>query len=173
MRLSSRHRTLLTAALLCTALAACGSSSSSSTSSSGSGSSSASSSSAGSSTGSTTATSPAQTTTTASSSVTTGPVRGTLRGSGHTPIAGRPWAYSVHVTDAGGKPLSGTVAIEFAYDGSVVGRDTPPTHPLTNGRWADKLTFPPTAIGYPLSLPGRGADGAGSITLDWPVQVTP
>lgn len=154
MRLTSRHRTLLTAALLGTALAACGSSSSSSSSN-----------------GSTTATSPAQTT--VSSSVTTGPVRGTLHGAGHTPIAGRPWAYSVHVTDASGKPLSGTVAIEFAFNGSVVGHDTPPTHAVTNGHWADRLTFPPTAIGYPLSFQAVVHTSAGSITLDWPVQVKP
>jgi hypothetical protein len=154
--LTSRHPTLLAAALLCTALAACGSSSNSSSS-----------------TGSTTATSPAQTTTTASSSVTTGPVRGTLHGTGHTPTAGRPWAYSVHVTDASGKPLSGTVAIEFAFNGSVVGHDTPLTHPVTNGHWADKLTFPSTAIGYPLSFQAVVHTSAGSITLDWPVQVKP
>ena len=161
MRLTFQHRTLLVATLLCTALAACGSSSSSSSSS------------ASSSAGPTTATSPAQTTTTASASVTTGPVRGTLHGTGHTPIAGRPWAYSVRVTDASGKPLSGTVAIEFAFNGSVVGRDTPPTHALTNGHWADKLTFPNTAIGYPLSFQAVVHTSAGSITLDWPVQVKP
>jgi hypothetical protein len=162
MRLTSRHPTLLTATLLCTALAACGGSSSSSSTTA-----------TGSTTGSTTATSPAQSTTSASSSVTTGPVRGTLHGTGHTPIAGRPWAYSVHVTDASGTPLSGTVAIEFAFNGSVVGRDTPPTHAVTNGHWADKLTFPDTAIGYPLSFQAVVHTSAGSITLDWPVQVKP
>jgi hypothetical protein len=155
--LTSRHPVVL-ALLLCTALAACGSSSSSSSSSS---------------TASNTATTPAQTPTTASSSLTTGPVRGTLHGTGHTPIAGRPWAYSVHVTDASGRPLSGTVAIEFAFNGSVVGHDTPPTHPVTNGHWADKLTFPSTAIGYPLSFQAVVRTSAGSITLDWPVQVKP
>jgi len=156
--LTSRHPTLPAAALLCTALAACGSGASSSSISS---------------TASTTAATPAQTATTASSSVTAGPVRGTLHGTGHSPIAGRPWAYSVHVTDAAGKPLSGTVAIEFAFNGSVVGRDTPPTHSVTNGRWADKLTFPPTAIGYPLSFQAVVHTSAGSITLNWPVQVKP
>jgi hypothetical protein len=159
MRVSSSTSKLVAATLLSTAIASCGGSSSSSSSAT--------------STGSTTATSPAQTTTTASSSVTTGPVRGILHGSGHTPIAGRPWPYSVHVTDPSGKPLSGTVAIEFAFNGSVVGHDTPPTHPLTNGHWADKLTFPPTAIGYPLSFQAVAHTSGGSITLDWPVQVKP
>lgn len=157
MRLTSRHPAPLTAALLCTALAACGGSSSSSSTTSAS----------------TTATSPAQSTTTASSSVTTGPVRGALHGTGHAPIAGRPWAYSVHVTDASGKPLYGAVDIEFAFNGSVVGYDTPRSHRITNGRWADKLTFPDTAIGYPLAFQAVVHTSAGSITLDWPVQVKP
>jgi hypothetical protein len=156
MRSPHAHRALLAVAL-CLPLAACGSSSSSS---------------------SPTTTSTAATTTTASSasaggssSVTSGPVRGALRAPNHTPTANKKWPYSVTVTDAAGKPLSGTVDIEFVFGGQVVGHDTPPTHPVKNGRWHDLLTFPPAAIGQPLTFRAVVRTQDGSITLDWPVTV--
>jgi hypothetical protein len=103
--------------------------------------------------------------------VTTGPVRGALHGANHTPSANRYWSYSVRVTDAGGHPLSGTVEIEFVFGGQVVGRDTPPTHPVKNGHWQDKLKFPPTAVGAPLTFRAVVHTQAGTITLDWPITV--
>jgi hypothetical protein len=82
-----------------------------------------------------------------------------------------PWPYSVTVTDPAGHPLTGTVDIEFTFGGQVVGRDTPPTHPLENGHWKDKLTFPAAALGEPLTFQAVAHTSAGSITLDWPVTV--
>src|SRR5579884_275500 len=62
---------------------------------------------------------PAATSTTAAksggASVTTGPVHATLKGANHDPVVKRAWAYSVHVTDARGHPLEGTVKIQFAF----------------------------------------------------------
>ncbi len=107
------------------------------------------------------------------SSVTTGPVQGTLRGQNHAPKVNRTWSYSVTVTDAAGHPLSGTVAIQFVFNGQVVGRDTPPTHPITNGGWRDRVTFPAPAIGMPLSFRAVVHTSRGSITLDWPIKVQP
>jgi hypothetical protein len=104
-------------------------------------------------------------------SVSSGPVRGSLRAKGHSPRAGRPWSYAVHVTDAAGHPLAGTVDIEFLFEGQVVGRDTPPTHAVRNGLWQDKLTFPTPAIGEPLTFRAVVHTRLGSITLDWPVRV--
>jgi hypothetical protein len=104
-------------------------------------------------------------------SVTTGPVRGTLHGANHVPKAGKPWPYSVTVADAAGHPLSGTVDIQFAFGGQVVGRDRPPTHPLKNGRWHDNLQFPAQAVGFPLTFQAVVHTRMGSITLDWPVSV--
>jgi len=119
----------------------------------------------------TTATTPSAPSTTGSPSVSSGPVRGTLRAPNHAPTVGRPWRYSVSVTDAAGHPLSGTVDIEFLFAGQVVGRDTPPTHPVRNGRWADTLTFPAAAVGQPLTFRAVVHTRLGSITLDWPVTV--
>jgi hypothetical protein len=94
-----------------------------------------------------------------------------LHGANHAPKAGKPWPYSVTVTDAAGHPLSGTVEIEFTFGGQVVGTDTPPTHPLTHGRWHDNLMFPARALGFPLTFQAVVHTGRGSITLDWPVTV--
>jgi hypothetical protein len=46
---------------------------------------------------------------------TTPPVRGTLRGQNHAPRINKAWSYSVTVTSASGRPLSGTVDIEFVF----------------------------------------------------------
>jgi hypothetical protein len=116
-------------------------------------------------------TSTTQTTATGASSVTTGPVRATLSAQDHSPKTGQDWRYSVTVTDASGHPLSGTVDIEFAFGGVVVGRDTPPTHPVKNGHWSDTLKFPADAVGHPLTFQAVVHTTAGSITLDWPIQV--
>ena len=105
------------------------------------------------------------------SSVLTGPLRGRLRGKNHAPTVNRDWSYSVTVTDAHGRGLSGSVTIEFVYAGIVVGRDTPPTHPLTNGRWHDTLKFPAGAVGEPLTVRAVVHAGAGTITLSWPITV--
>jgi hypothetical protein len=94
----------------------------------------------------------------------------TLVGENHDPTVNKPWPYSVTVTDAKGRPLSGTVDIEFTFNGVVVGHDTPPTHPVRNGRWHDNLVFPARAIGEPIDLQAVVHTSLGSRTLDWPVK---
>ena len=101
-----------------------------------------------------------------------GPVHGTLQAMNHAPKVNQDWPYSVSVTDANGHPLSGTVDIEFVFSGRVVGRDTPPTHPVTNGHWHDYLQFPAQAVGIPLQFQAVVHTHLGSITLDWPVTVS-
>lgn len=105
------------------------------------------------------------------SSVTSGPVHATLKGQDHHPIVKKNWTYTVTVTDAHGHSLAGTVATEFAFQGSVVGHETPPTHPLKNGRLKDTLQFPAMAVGYPVELQVVVHTHLGSVTLDWPVKV--
>ena len=143
-------------------LAGCGGSSSSSTSS------------ASGRTSSTATTAPTATTPTHSqsaASVTAGPVRGVLHAENHAPTVKQNWRYSVVVTDAAGHPLSGAVDIEFAFAGQVVGRDTPPTHPVVHGRWHDTIQFPADAVGMPLTFQAVVHTRLGSITLDWPITV--
>jgi hypothetical protein len=103
--------------------------------------------------------------------VTEGPVRGSLRAPNHAPVAGKGWPYTVRVTDPAGKPMPGTVEIEFLFAGKVVGHDTPPTHPLKHGSWRSILTFSKQAIGQPLTFRATVRTSRGSIVLDWPVEV--
>jgi hypothetical protein len=98
-------------------------------------------------------------------------VRGSLSGPDHTPTAGKGWPYTVKVTDAAGKPLPGTVDIQFVFSGQVVGRDKPPTHPLAHGMWHDVLTFPPQSVGLPLTFQAVVHTPQGSVTFNWPVKV--
>jgi hypothetical protein len=86
-------------------------------------------------------------------------------------VVNKPWHYSVRVTDPAGHPLSGTVDIEFAFAGQVVGHDTPPTHPVRAGNWHDNLQFPAQALGQPLTFQAVVHTASGSITLDWPIKV--
>jgi hypothetical protein len=113
------------------------------------------------------------TTTTPASSVSIGPVHGRLTAENHAPVVNKDWRYSLTVTDAAGHPLSGTVDIEFVFNGVVVGRDTPPTHPVTNGRWHDTVRFPADAVGEPLTFRAVVHTRLGSITLDWSIMVRP
>jgi hypothetical protein len=135
-------------------LAACGGSSSSSRS-----------------TGSTRSTSPAPSGA-PTSSVTTGPVRGTLKGDNHAPKLNQNWFYTVTVSDASGHPLNGTVVTEFTFGGQVVGRETPPIHNLSGGRLHDRINFPPPSLGQPLAVRTVVHTPSGSITLSWPVTPT-
>jgi hypothetical protein len=98
-------------------------------------------------------------------------MRASLHGPGHAPKVGRKWHYSVLATDPSGHALSGTVDTEFVFNGQVVGRESPPTHPLTNGRLNDAVTFPAQSTGIPLTFRVVIHTPAGSITLNWPVKV--
>jgi hypothetical protein len=55
--------------------------------------------------------------------------------------------------------------------GQVVGRDRPPTHPVTNGPWTDTLELPATAVGQPLTFRAVVHTRRGTIRLDWPITV--
>lgn len=105
-------------------------------------------------------------------SVTTGPVRATLHGQNHAPKAGKPWHYVLTVHSPDGKPLSGSVAVQFVLGPMVVGRDRPPVHPLRHGRLRESLTFPPAAAGHPIALETVVHTSAGSATCRWPVMVS-
>jgi hypothetical protein len=98
------------------------------------------------------------------------PMRATLVGENHAPKVNQPWSYSVTVTDASGHSMSGTVDIEFALSGTVVGHDKPPTDPIT-GNLHHTLKFPAAAVGVPLEVQAIVHTTLGSLTLDWPITV--
>jgi hypothetical protein len=101
-----------------------------------------------------------------------GGMRSSLHGANHAPKVNRLWHYSVQATTAARQPLSGTVESEFVFGGQVVGRESPPTHHLTDGRLDDSVTFPAQAVGIPLTFRVVVRTNLGLVTLDWPVKVT-
>jgi hypothetical protein len=108
-----------------------------------------------------------------SPSVTSGPVRATLRGANHTPVVGKLWPYTVHVTNATGAPLDGTVETDFVVPPlGVVGKESPPVHKLKNGALHDNITYPASAIGHPIIMVTVVRTRAGSVALAWPVSVS-
>jgi hypothetical protein len=117
------------------------------------------------------ATTPAPTKPARTTAAETRPMRATLAGENHAPKVNQPWSYTVTATDANGLPLSGTVAIEFALGGQVVGHDKPPTRPVTDGRLHETLKFPAIAVGVPLELQAVVHTTLGSLTLDWAIAV--
>lgn len=94
----------------------------------------------------------------------------TFHGQDHSPTIGQLWSYSVEAVDANGRPLSGTVLTEFTFNGTVVGKEDPPTHPLTNGRLDNQVTFPPASRLIELDIQVVVTTPIGSVTLDWPVK---
>jgi hypothetical protein len=103
--------------------------------------------------------------------VDTRPLHATLVGENHAPKVNQPWSYSVTVTDALGHLVSGTVNIEFALSGQVVGHDKPPTDRVTDGHMNDTIKFPAEAVGVPLDLQAVVHTTLGSLTRDWPITV--
>jgi hypothetical protein len=95
-----------------------------------------------------------------------------LHGENHAPKVKTLWRYSVLATNATRQALSGTVETEFVFAGQVVGRESPPSHALTDGRLDDKITFPAQAVGIPLTFRVVVHTDLGSVTLDWAVTVT-
>ncbi len=81
------------------------------------------------------------------------------------------WPCTIKVTDAAGRPLSGTVDVEFVFAGQVVGHDKPPTNRVENGVWHDVLTYPAESVGEPLALQAVVHTSQGTVKLDWPVSV--
>jgi hypothetical protein len=100
-----------------------------------------------------------------------GQMRAELHGVNHTPKIGVGWAYSVEATNAQGQPLTGTVAAQFLYNGSVVGHQSPPSFPLKNGKMSyGRDTFPAESKGIALTFQVVVTTPLGTVKLNWPVK---
>jgi hypothetical protein len=99
-----------------------------------------------------------------------GPLQATLVGEDHDPTIKVKWAYTVTATDAKGHPLSGTIETEFAYGGSVVGKEAPFKHTFTDGKITNQVTFPAESLGVSLQLQVVVITSIGTKTLDWSVK---
>lgn len=101
-------------------------------------------------------------------------MRAELHGENHTPKIGVGWAYAVEATNAQGQPLTGTVAAQFLYNGTVVGHQSPPSFALKNGKMSySRDTFPPASKGIQLTFQVVVKTPLGTVKLNWPVKSHP
>lgn len=91
-----------------------------------------------------------------------------LKAPNHTPTAGRNWPITVTATRGRAK-LSGSVRYRFLYNGTVVGRHF--GRNFKHGVCHDKLLFPATAVGFPLTLQVVVKTKYGTDYIDWTVNV--
>jgi hypothetical protein len=117
----------------------------------------------------TTATTPTTPTTPATPSAQA--VHATLRGENHDPTVNVAWHYTVTVTDARGRPLSGTETTHYTFNGAVVGTEKPENKRFTGGVYRDTVEFPPASVGYPLTVQAVVHASQGTATAEWPVKV--
>ena len=108
-------------------------------------------------------------------STTTGPaavpIRVTLTGQDHAPVVNKPWTYRVTVTDAQGRPLSGTETTHYTFGGTVVGTEKPTNVRFSHGVYRDTIEFPARAVGYPLAVQTVVHTSLGAATRSWPIKV--
>lgn len=101
----------------------------------------------------------------------TPPMRVTLVGQDHAPVVNQPWKYTVTVTDANGRPLSGTETTHYTFNGSIVGTEKPTDVRFTNGVYHDTIEFPPASLGYPLAVQITVHTVLGTATRSWTIKV--
>lgn len=98
-------------------------------------------------------------------------MHGTLVGQNHAPKVNMPWTYTVTVTDARGRKMSGTETTQYTFEGAVVGTEKPENVRFTAGVYRDTIEFPPAAVGHPLHVRAVIHTSLGTLALDWPIVV--
>jgi hypothetical protein len=100
--------------------------------------------------------------------VSAGSLIASMRASGHKPKVDAPWPVRFTVTRAG-RPARASVTYEFLFAGQVVAHRS---HYTFTGRFSDVLTWPSSAVGYPLTFRAAMSSDGTLINLDYQVQVT-
>ncbi len=101
--------------------------------------------------GSSARTSTAHASATAQTDVLPGPIVAVLRAPGHHPRVGN-WRITIILTK-GGRPIPGHVSYEYLFQGQLVSTQQVGGHsPDFVGVFHDTLTWPSTAVGYPLTF---------------------
>jgi hypothetical protein len=96
-------------------------------------------------------TSAARVSSTVSAAVPPGPIVAVLRAPGHHPRVGN-WEITLTLTK-GGRPIAGHVSYQYLFQGQVVSTQQVGGHsPDFVGVFHDTLTWPATAVGYPLTF---------------------
>jgi hypothetical protein len=100
-----------------------------------------------------------------------GPLTATLAPSTHTPKINTPVPIVVTAT-LSGKPVRATAVYEFLFNGAIVSTTYPygNKHYTFTGHFSDKLNFPPSSLGFPLTF--RVVIKAGGRTVNLNCTIT-
>jgi hypothetical protein len=100
-------------------------------------------------------------------SAASGALSATLRAGTRHPRANTHWPITFTAAVAG-RPARASVSYEYLLGTQVVARRS---HYAFTGRFSDTFTWPPAAVGYPLTFRAVIVSGGVTIDLDYPVQV--
>lgn len=122
---------------------------------------------------------------TASSTTTTAPATTTavtapsftiaIEAATHTPKANANWPVKIHVADAAGKPVSGTLRMQVLFAGAVVGQIDNGRVYEFHGTWQEKpgneIVWPPDSVGHPLTFQAVVTVGGKTRKANWAIRV--
>ena len=103
------------------------------------------------------------------------PFRAVLDAPTHTPKAGKPWLYSVRVTDLQGRPIRARITMRVLFGGIPVGKvDAGKTFTFV-GTWREPenspLIWPARSRGHPLTFEALVTARGATKRLDYTVNV--
>ena len=103
------------------------------------------------------------------------PFRAVLHAPTHTPKAGKPWLYSVRVTDLQGRPIRARITMQVLFGGIPVGKvDGGKTFSFV-GRWREPrkepLIWPARSRGRPLTFEAIVTARGATRRLDYTITV--
>jgi hypothetical protein len=103
------------------------------------------------------------------------PFRAVLHAPTHTPRAGKPWLYSVRVTDPQGRPIRARITMRILFGGIPVGKvDAGRTFSFV-GTWREPkdspLIWPARSRGHPLTFEAVVMARGQTKRLDYTVSV--
>jgi hypothetical protein len=106
---------------------------------------------------------------------TTAPFRAVLHAPTHHPRAGKPWLYSVRVTDPSGRPIRARIRMQVLFGGIPVGKvDGGKTFTFT-GTWREPrkepLIWPARSRGHTLTFEAIVTARGASKRLDYAIEV--
>jgi len=103
------------------------------------------------------------------------PFRAVLHAPTHTPKAGKPWLYSVRVTDPEGRPIRARITMRVLFGGIPVGKvDSGKTFSFV-GTWREPknspLIWPARSRGHPLTFEALVIARGATKRLDYTINV--
>jgi hypothetical protein len=103
------------------------------------------------------------------------PFRAVLHAPTHTPKAGKPWLYSVHVTDLQGRPIRARITMQVLFGGIPVGKVDSGKTFIFVGTWREPkdspLIWPARSRGHPLTFEAIVTARGATKRLDYTISV--